>query len=363
MASDLYQVTDVPVPDFARGNHHPGVDCLLTLMGQHGLKVHQSAVEGDLAGPHGLIAPDDVVLLKVNAQWKYRGATNSDVLRGLIQCILDHPDGFRGEVVIMDNGQGQGSMDGDALGWNRYPDRSIHCNAEDPMHSFSFLANTVFAGQGVSCYLLDNIREVFIGDDDHVTDGYRLWEGVSYPCFTTARGSRVELREGLWGGARFADKLKLINVPVLKHHNGCGITGCLKSFYGILSMGHPQRDYHYGEAGKVWGEMIARVRAPVLNVLDCIWISLRNHYGYPATNTSRVNRLLAGVDPVAVDYWAGKYIMYPASGDPAEHPDRLDSSLHAHLTQAAETFNQYGGIAGRPVTMNEAEMRLFTARP
>ena len=51
-----------------------------------------------------LLRAGDVVLLKVNAQWKYRGCTNSDVVRGLVQRILEHPDGFAGEVVIA-NGQ------------------------------------------------------------------------------------------------------------------------------------------------------------------------------------------------------------------------------------------------------------------
>ena len=63
-----------------------------------------------------MIAADDVVLIKVNAQWKYRGCTNSDVIRGLVQKILEHPDGFRGEVVIVENGQGRGSLNCDTVG-------------------------------------------------------------------------------------------------------------------------------------------------------------------------------------------------------------------------------------------------------
>jgi len=200
MSSDLFSVTNIPVPDFSAGNYHTGLDCLLNLMARHGLELYQSAQENPLAGPEGLIAPDDVVLLKVNAQWKYRGCTNSDVVRGLIQRILEHPDGFRGEVIIFDNGQGQGSMDGDARGWGRYSDSSVQANAEDPTHSFSYLASSVFARRGVSTTLLDDVREVFIAETDHQTDGYRIWEGVSYPCFTTAGGNRDRLPEELLRG-------------------------------------------------------------------------------------------------------------------------------------------------------------------
>ena len=367
MSADLFLVTDIPIPDFAATNHHAGVDCLLKLMAGHGLKLYRSPRQGPLAGPSGLISPDDVVLLKVNAQWKYRGCTNSDVVRGLIQRILEHPDGFSGEVVLFDNGQGQGSMEGDARGWGRYSDDAVQANAENPLHSFSYLASSVFAGRGVSTYLLDDVREVFISETDHQTDGYRIWEGVSYPCFTTAGGNRVELREGVWDGTQFVDRIKLINMPVLKTHDGCGVTACLKNYYGVLSMGHPPRDYHYGEAGQVWGEMIARVRAPALNLLDCIWISLHHHCGYPASNTSRLNRLLAGVDPVALDYWASKYLFYPVSGDPNDHPDHpelyTDSNLDMHLTQARDTINRYGGVHGHLVTRDEREMRLFVDRP
>lgn len=367
MGSDLFMVTDIPVPDFSAGNHHPGVDCLLELLARHGLNLYKSTGVGPLAGPNGLLSPDDLVLLKLNAQWKYRGCTNSDVVRGLIQRILEHPDGFRGEVVMFDNGQGQGSMDGDARGWGRYPDTTVQANAEDPSHSFSYLANRVFAGKDVSTYLLDDIRDTVIDGADHQTDGYRIWDGVSYPCFTTEGGNRVELREGLWDGAGFAERIKLINLPVLKTHSGCGVTACLKNFYGVLSMGRPARDYHYGEAGIVWGEMIARVRAPVLNVLDCILVSLRHHCGHPESTTSRLNRLVAGVDPVALDYWASKYLFYPLSGDPNDHPDHpegyTDSNLDMHLTQARDTMNRHGGIRGKAVTRDESEMRQFVDRP
>ena len=98
------------VPEELQGNYHAGVDRLLELMGSQGLKFYRSSQESALSGSSGMIEADDVVLIKVNAQWKYRGCTNSDLIRGLIQKILDHPDGFRGEVVIFENGQGRGSL-------------------------------------------------------------------------------------------------------------------------------------------------------------------------------------------------------------------------------------------------------------
>ena len=88
------------------------------------------------------------------------------------------------------------------------------------------------------------IRSVatFIGATDHSTNGYRTYENVSYPCFTTAGGHRVELREGIWNGNSYSQNLKLINVPVLKYHDtgGSEITASLKHCYGIVSMSDGQ---------------------------------------------------------------------------------------------------------------------------
>ena len=365
--SRLYLVRDVPLPDFSQDNYHAGVECLLHLMGEDGLKFHQSEQEGPFSGPQGWLSASDVVLLKVNSQWKYRGCTNSDVLRGLIRRILDHPDGFCGEVVIVDNGQGEGSMGGDAHGFGRYPDDSVQANARDRLHSFSYLAETVFAGQPVSTYRLDDIRETIVGGEDHATDGFRIWSNLSYPCFTTAEGTRVELREGVWDGEEYADRIRLINVPVLKSHGGCGVTGCLKSFYGLWSKGNPPRRMHYEELGEICGDMVSRVCTPVLNILDCVWVSLHNHYGYPDSNNSHTSRLLASQDPVAADYWASKYILYPVSGALEHHPELAssspDSNLGEYLAQAARVINSWGGIHGQVVTCDEQRMSVSVGTP
>ncbi|MCX6574338.1 MAG: hypothetical protein NTX99_10150, partial [Candidatus Aminicenantes bacterium] len=83
--NDIFQVTQIPTNAIVSGNRHSGVDTLLGLMGGNGLKFYRSSIPGALNGTNGLIAAADVVLIKVNAQWKYRGCTNSDLVRGVIQ--------------------------------------------------------------------------------------------------------------------------------------------------------------------------------------------------------------------------------------------------------------------------------------
>jgi uncharacterized protein (DUF362 family) len=366
--SVVFHVSGVPDQPFTgAANHHAGVDALLRLMGRSGLKWHRSAAVGETSGPSGLIAAGDVVLLKVNAQWKYRGCTNSDVVRGLVQCILEHPDGFAGEVVIVENGQGRGSLRCDTA--SAYGgDASVHANANDESHSFLCLVEEIFRDSRVSAMLLDPIRTTFIDVDDHVTNGYRRIENVSYPCLNTAGGRRVELLEGLWTGSRHEGSLKLLNVPVLKHHDtgGSEITGAVKHFYGLVSMsdGH-SGERHYGALGETCGRMIAAVRPPVLNVMDAIWVSHGALGGFPASATHRTNQLLASQDPVALDYWSAKSVLYPVDSNPRHAPDH--AGIDRWLTDCMNLVNSLGGIA-RPdegihvglLTKLESESRVIS---
>lgn len=366
IANEVFWVNNIPDVPFlgdGNGNHHAGVERLLGLMGSRGLKFYRSRQETALGGPSGMIESGDVVLIKVNAQWKYRGCTNSDLVRGLVQRILDHPDGFAGEVVIIENGQGNGSLNCDTPA--AYADGSVHANANDESHSFTYLADQVFRDFPVSAFLLDPLAASFIAAEDHETDGYRVHENVSYPCFTTPGGRRVELKEGIWARGRHSQNLKMINVPVLKHHDvgGSEITASLKHFYGVLSMSDGMAGArHYAALGETAGKMVVSVRAPVLNIIDAIWVSHQSLLGYPAGATFRANQILASQDPVALDYWAAKYVIYPIDNNPRHHPDH--PGIDKWLTDARNTINGRGGLLNPgggisigPVTKTESEMR------
>jgi uncharacterized protein (DUF362 family) len=341
--SDVFSVANVPADPFSWGdNRHAGVEALLDALGGQGYKFHRSAAVGARSGPDGMIAPDDVVLVKVNAQWKYRGATNSDLVRGLVQAVLDHPDGFAGEVVLIENGQGRGSLrcDNDQTYGG---DTSVQANANNPRHSFAWLVNARFRDPRVSKFLLDPIRYRFLAADDHATDGYRRLASVSYPCFTTRGGNRVELRRGVWKDGAFRHNLKLLSVPVLKDHGGSELTGAVKHCYGLLSMEDGNaRPRHYEALGQTAAEMYALVRAPVLNVLDATWVSLDGVGGYPESHTRRLDRVLASQDPVALDFVAARDVLHPADGNPRHHPSA--PNIQAWLGAARNRINGLGGL-------------------
>ena len=365
--SRLFCVKDCPVHDDQL--RHFGLDVLFNLLASNGTKLYRTKKTHFWGGAQGIIDAQDVVVIKVNCQWKCRGTTNTDVLRGLIYRILQHPDGFEGEVVIFENGQGRGGFDGLKQGGSAYdawPDiaNGIWINAEaENLLTVDCLVNTVFKNDPVSAYLLDPIRSVFITESEHITDGYRKVVDVSYPCFTSLGGHRIELQEGIWNGSDHDDNLKLINLPVFKHHAGTGVTGVLKHTYGIMSMSDGSSGIrHYVESGTQCGKMWSLVKIPDLNILDCIWVSPDSLRGYPIETTYRANTLLAGIDPVALDYYASKHVLLPLGGSyKDQHDPDSFSGLINHLTGARDFINNNGGINGSSTQTGGENIEVYFA--
>lgn len=363
--SRVFRIEDCPPHDGQL--RHVGFDALVDSLSDGGIKFYRTSAGHPLGGPEGIIDANDVVLVKVNCQWKCRGTTNTDVLRGLIHRILQHPDGFSGEVVIIENGQGQGSFDGRPAAWRSYAawpeiQDGVYINAEDEtLLTVDYLVDNVFTNQPVSSFLLDDIRENFISETNHSSDGYRRVKDVSYPCFTSAGGNRIELRDGIWNGSGHDGNLKLINVPVLKTHDGTGITGVLKHCYGLLSMADGSIIIrHYLQSGTQCGKMWSLTRAPDLNLLDCIWVSHESLRGYPEETTRRANVLLAGMDPVSLDYYASKHVLLPLGGKRANmhNPDSFPGLMN-HLDGAQAYINANGGIAGLPALKGDENIEVI----
>ncbi len=364
--SRVYRMENCPLHDGQL--RHLGLDAMLGLLSDGGVKFYRTSTGHPWGGPQGILDPNDVVLIKVNCQWKCRGTTNTDVLQGLIHRILQHPDGFGGEVVIVENGQGQGSFDGRPRAWGSYAewpeiDSGVYINAEDEtVLTVDHLVNSVFASDPVSSFLLDSVRENFISETDHSSNGYRRVSDVSYPCFTSAGGNRIELREGVWNGTGHEGNLKFLNLPVLKTHDGTGITGVLKHSYGVLSMADGSVVIrHYLQSGTQCGKMWSVVKAPDLNILDCIWVSHESLRGYPPETTRRENILLAGMDPVALDYYASKHVLLPLGGNREQlhNPDAFGGLIN-HLGGAQAFINANGGIAGLPALQGDENIEVVT---
>jgi len=340
--AEIYHVTNCPQSPVQ--DYFPGLDNLIALMGHQGLKFYNSPNTRLESGPDGIIASDDVVIIKINYQWPERGGTNVDLLRGLIRRIVDHPDGFTGEIVVCENTQ---------FAFTQNFDRSNN-NAED--HTLSphdVVVEFQNLGYRVSQFSWKSIRGNSVGEysEGDMADGYIVYPydsvihgRVSYPKFRTDYGTYISLKYGIWdntSGSYNRQGLKFINVPVLKsHHATYGVTACVKHYMGLVTdllSTNSHSAIHYGILGAVMSE----IQLADLNILDCIWINA-NPYSGPSTSYSGATRrdeLLAGLDPVATDIWADSNILIPAFIDNGYSPPWPDPS--ADPDDSTSDFRQY----------------------
>ncbi|MHA2356784.1 MAG: DUF362 domain-containing protein [Candidatus Thorarchaeota archaeon] len=378
--SDIFYVQNSTGPE---GNMDASVNALIDLMATQGLHFYDSTNT-----PDGLIGNDNVIIIKMNGQWEYRGGTNTDLIKSVINAIHAHPDGFTGEVVIADNGQGEGDLD------RRNPN-SYYRNqsAQDVAEFFT-------PEWSVSTILWDNLHESTVDDYDNsdFRDGYvrsSTWNDetnlyVSYPKFKSpVTGAYISFKNGVWwNGTGFnSNQLKIINMPVLKTHDLLAVTACVKNYMGV-PQGHIVESVdplflheHYSVAQGGMGTMIAETRAPVLNILDMVWVnahpveSSMDRGPWSRYGAARATDIIgASVDPVALDYWSAKNVLIPtaqylnytsySSIDPDFEP--ISEHVYYPYVQLEESFHTYLKLSmiqlnnsGFQVTMLPSEMNVF----
>ncbi|MHB8894590.1 MAG: DUF5719 family protein [Candidatus Geothermincolia bacterium] len=349
-ASNIYIAENIPP-----ASEH-GVDYLIQVMAGNGLDFFQSANAGAAAGPTGLVGKNDVVLIKVNGEWRWRGETNSDVVKGLVNAIVHHPDGFTGEVVIVENGQWDSYMDN--LPNNQNPDAA---NAEDTHQSFNDVA-MMFAAQGhrVSVYdwtqvQTNDVNEFGSGDG---RDGYvyvpEIEEG--YPKFTTPYGTQISLRYGVWTGAAYENaRVKMLNVPVLKDHGNMP-TNAVKHWMGVQDLWKRTNNAPHTPmvSEGIFGKVMLKSHFPELNISDCIWVTPAGGPNAPYDKAVRLNRLVASPDPIALDYYCGKYVLEAISGNPAHDPIASPA-----FNQMLSTTRDVLAAGGKQVTTDESKMNVY----
>ena len=345
-----------------------GVLRLLASMSSHGLNFYRTA-----ANPGGLFSSNDVIIIKINGQWAERGGTNTDLLASVIQAIIDHPEGFRGEIIVSDNGQAQfGSQGrGGSLDWRNANSMDRQTSTLDVIRNFQS------RGHRVTGVLWDEFTTVRVGEfssgdtrNGYVVEDNRRSTGleVSYPKFTTEYGTMVSFREGIWnaGSSRYdSESLKVINMPVLKSHMLFQVTGAVKNYMGVPSDRLTNMRSHNSVGTGGMGTLLAETRMPVLNILDMIWIAPDRGPGSAYNQAVEINKIAASIDPVALDYWAAKYILIPeAERIPGGRASAMnpDSTLPGSFGNWLRLSMNELHRAGITSTMTESEILVIEGR-
>jgi uncharacterized protein (DUF362 family) len=137
----------------------------------------------------------------------------------------------------------------------------------------------------------------------HVSTG-----GNRVQCFGT---DRVDYEQELvtYGsvGSRLSKILTqrcnlLINVPVLKDHDGAGVTIALKNMYGVI---HNPNKYHPNGCNPYIADlnMLPEIRTRMrLTICDATTASYEGGPGYKPEYSWKNNALIVSQDPVALDY-------------------------------------------------------------
>jgi uncharacterized protein (DUF362 family) len=318
----------------------------------------------------GIIGKDDVVIIKVNCQWDERGGTNTDLVKALVQAIVEHPQGFTGEVVIADNGQARGSLN------------YARSNAQDNSQSMQKVADS-FPGHWVSTYLWDTITNKRVKEysEADLEDGYVAGDApkqktgivVTYPKFRTKYGTNVSFKMGIWDPANKtydSGRLKVINVPVLKSHRGYGVTASVKHYMGVVSdrISREQGGWAHNSVGSGgMGTEMVQTRFPALNIVDAIWVNANpgEGPGTPYGSATKTSVIAASTDPVALDYWAAKSILMPAASAKGHSdlssmdPDNTSPGYFGDwLRRSMEEILE----AGYPSTLDEDRINVYVAQ-
>ena len=339
-----------------------------------------------MGGIEKFIGPEDIVILKPNAQWWNQGRTNLAAMKGFIDLVLNIPK-FKGEIIIaenqhfMDESLPNGEKD-NVRGWTHFSE--INGDIDGIQHNLNTLIE-LYHDQGyknVTKYhwrdggpkrnLWGNGKNGGVVKSPAEGDGY-VWTGIdytfsgfwglkqwkvkmTYPVFTSKySGITVDFKHGAFkrdgkGGGNFlrGKPAKFINFAVLNTHGGdTGVTSSIKNYMGIMdlscgSWGLMPKEYvnvhccggkyyTYAKAGPL-GYFMKTIRKADLNIVTAEWVGWGSRTDI--TKATRKRNILAGTDPIALDYYGAKHLVYPLSCKEYHNPENPKSSIRKFLELA-----------------------------
>lgn len=342
-----------------------------------------------MGGVGKFIGVNDIVILKPNCQWWNQGRTNLAAMKGCIDLILGIP-GFKGEIIIaenhhfMDESLPKDEQD-NIRGWTHFSE--INGDIDGVNHNMNTLIE-LYQKQGhknvTKSHWRDGgpKRDVWgNGQNGGIVkgpaegDGY-VWADIdytftafmglnkwkvkmTYPIFTSKySGITIDLKNGAFmrdgkDGNYLPDKpVKLINFAALNTHGAdTGITSAVKNYMGItdLSCGSwgvkPEgyfnvhqcgEKYKHAKAGAL-GFFMKTIRMADLNIVTAEWVGWGHRTDI--TKATRVRTIIASTDPIGLDFYGAKYLLFPLSNDRKLHdPEYPDSPVHRFLDLARRSL-------------------------
>jgi len=336
------------------------------------------AVIGKLGGIGTVVGADDVVAIKVSAQWWNQGMTNVAAVKRVIEHVIEQP-GWKGEVVVFENTHFRRleRPEGDpARGLSRAWTRPSDANVDVP--GWSTLGDLVPYFADDPWFDPDHAHGVYGGDGrgpiaaGELRDGY-FWDfsktfaverslvrdaktPLTWPRFTSPRtGAVIDFRDGVL--RRDGDKLvatgqrlRFINMTTANEHGSTGFTGACKSPMGIVDMSAGalgtdsradgyQSIHYFGRTGRsdasrdpTWrmagplAYFCEHVRTPDLYLTVAEWVAYVPKTGYDGSDDMRhhaacresTRTIVAGTDPVAIDAWCVRNLVAPLAPKAAE---------------------------------------------
>jgi len=333
-------------------------------------------------GIQRFIDRDDVVVLKPNGQWPNQGYTHTEYIKALIDVILNRPGGFSGEIILIEHVHRNPTeaMEGDYC-WNmpegkrinNWPDMNyLQLIADYQNRGFvNVTADPLFeSGQG---NWLKVTRPDLIGTgkqgwvhSSYTTNANGRTVELSYPILRSSYSNKlIDLKNGVWQeGSYTGQKVKLIFLPTLNNHGSfnsedyAGPTSAIKTHIGIVDFGNLDPDNYnlhnigyYGTInpqamGEAVGQLITQLIKPAFYMTCAEYTGYRSRTEPIAAHTRTVGLC---TDPVTLDYWMCKHVMYPCATSQAfMNPDNDN-----HLRQAL-----LGCHSKNVGTILESEMNL-----
>jgi len=187
----------------------------------------------------------------------------------------------------------------------------------------------------------------------HVATG-----GNRVQCFGTDRVD-YEQELAMYGsvGSRLSKILTqrckvLINVPVLKDHDGAGVTIALKNMYGVI---HNPNKYHPNGCNPYIADlnMMREIRSKMrLTICDATTACFEGGPGYKPEYSWKDNALLVSQDPVALDY-TGWQVIERKRAEKGLKTLEGDKRTPNYITTAADAQHRLGTNDPRRIAVVE----------